>query len=616
MLGSFRSHRCVLPTEVRRDGDFGKPQHRIETCTVYCAPLSVFLLSVSLARNMSLLLRTAALSAALLVLLGAGTSSNTPSSQGMITDHSMVVSAHPLATAIGVGVMRDGGNAIDAAVAVHFALAVVSPWAGNVGGGGFMLARTADGEVHTLDFREKAPSAASREMYLDSLGTVVPKLSTRGALAAGVPGTVAGLFAMHDSLGTLPMARLIQPAIDLALEGVSLSRNEALQLNAARKDLVRYGTVLSSYIVREHWQAGDTIYQPELAATLIRIRDEGEAGFYRGRTADLIVAEMQRSKGLITHTDLESYSPMWRTAIHSKYRGIDVYGMPPPSSGGIALAQFLSAMEAAPELPGERHSADRVHYMVEVSRRVYADRAQRLGDPDFLYIPVAELLHPDYIGVKMKDMDSLQATPSVSLLDRPACVEHEQTTHFSIVDPMGNAVSITTTLNGNFGSCVVVGEAGFVLNNEMDDFSLNPGKRNRAGVQEGSTNAIAPNKRMLSSMAPTILVKDGELYMVLGTPGGASIITTVFQTVLNVVDHGMTMQEAVAAPRFHHQWLPDTIQAEAGCFSIADSLSLVEMGHNIRSRSPYGRVDAILVLPDGRLEGGADPRGEDVAGGF
>lgn len=528
----------------------------------------------------------------------------------------MVVSAHPLATAIGVAVMRDGGNAIDAAIAVHYALAVVSPWAGNIGGGGFMLARTADGAVHALDFREKAPSAASRGMYLDSLGNLVPKLSTRGALAAGVPGAVAGMFAMHDSLGTLPMERLIQPAIDLAMAGVVLTRQEAMQLNAARHDLEHYGTKPCSYTERERWQVGETIFQPELAATLIRIRDEGKAGFYGGRTADLIVEEMQRNKGLITHADLASYSPKWRTAIHSTYRGIDVYGMPPPSSGGVALAQFFAAMEAAPAFLNGPHDANRVHYMVEIARRVFADRAERLGDPDFLDIPLAELVDPRYIRSKMDDIDSMHATPSAVLLDRPKCVEHEQTTHFSIVDQMGNAVSITTTLNGNFGSCVVVGGAGFVLNNEMDDFSLNPGQRNRAGIEEGNTNAILPNKRMLSSMAPTILVKDGALFMVLGSPGGSSIITTVFQTVLNVVDHGMTMQEAVTAPRFHHQWLPDTIQAERGCFGSNDSLLLVRMGHNIRTRPQYGRVDAIRVLADGRLEGGADPRGEDVAGGF
>jgi gamma-glutamyltranspeptidase/glutathione hydrolase len=361
---------------------------------------------------------------------------------------------------------------------------------------------------------------------------------------------------------------------------------------------------------------GDTIIQPELAETLTRIRDEGRTGFYQGLTAELIVGEMMRNNGMVTYDDLASYRPMWRVPIRSRFRGLDVYGMPPPSSGGVALAQLLSAMEVAPEYAGDRHCAKRVHYMVEASRRVYADRALRLGDPDFLDIPLAELVDPAHILSKMKDMDSLQATPSIVLLDRPASVESDQTTHFSIVDPMGNAVSITTTLNGNFGSCVVVGEAGFVLNNEMDDFSLNPGKKNRHGVQEGSSNAIEPNKRMLSSMAPTIVTKDGQLFMVLGTPGGSSIITTVFQTLLNVVDHGMTMQEAVSAPRFHHQWLPDTIQAEPGCFSSKDSLLLVRMGHSIRIRSPYGRVDAIRVLPDGRLEGGADPRGEDWAGGF
>jgi gamma-glutamyltranspeptidase / glutathione hydrolase len=565
---------------------------------------------------MSFFVRAAAFVAVLLVILGAGPSLSTQGSQGAVMDRSMVVSAHPLATEVGVSIMREGGNAIDAAIAVHFALAVVSPWAGNIGGGGFMLARTSDGHVHALDFREKASASATSDMYLDSTGAVIPKLSTRGALAAGVPGTVAGLLAMHDSLGSMPIERLIQPAIDLARNGVVLSRYETFQLNAARNDLERYSTMPCSYTERDRWHVGDTIFQPELAETLTRIREEGRAGFYGGRTADLIVDEMRRNHGLVTHDDLLAYHPMWREPIKSRFRGLDVYGMPPPSSGGVAVAQLLSAMEAAPEYSGGWNCANRVHYMVEAIRRVYADRAMRLGDPDFLDIPLSELVDPEYILSKMDDMDSLQATPSALLFDRPAPLEHDQTTHFSIVDPMGNAVSITTTLNGNFGSCVVVGGAGFVLNNEMDDFSLNPGKKNRYGVKEGNNNAIAPNKRMLSSMAPTIVTKDGALFMVLGTPGGASIITTVFQTLLNVVDHGMSMQEAVSAPRFHHQWLPDTIQAESGCFSSKDSILLVRMGHNIRTRPPYGRVDAIRVLSDGRLEGGADPRGEGLAGGF
>jgi gamma-glutamyltranspeptidase/glutathione hydrolase len=414
----------------------------------------------------------------------------------------------------------------------------------------------------------------------------------------------------------MSMARLIQPAIDLARRGVVLTRYETLHLNAARNDLERYSTMPNSFTDRDRWHEGDTIIQSELAATLTRIREEGQAGFYKGLTADLIVGEMVRNHGLVTHDDLVSYRPMWRVPVQSRFRGLEVYGMPPPSSGGVAVAQLLVAMEAATELRDEWHCASRVHYMVEAGRRVYADRSKLLGDPDFMDIPVNALVDPDYILAKMNDMDSLQATPSSFLLDRPISMESEETTHFSIVDPMGNAVSITTTLNGNFGSCVVVGGAGFVLNNEMDDFSLNPGKSNRFGVHEGNSNAIAPNKRMLSSMAPTIVTKDGALFMVLGTPGGSSIITTVFQTILNVVDHGMSMQEAVSAPRFHHQWLPDTIQAEPGCFSSMDSLHLVRMGHKIRLRSPYGRVDAIRVLPDGRLEGGADPRGEDIAGGF
>jgi len=535
---------------------------------------------------------------------------------GPVMERAMVVSAHPYATAIGVQVMLDGGNAIDAAVAVHYALAVVSPWAGNIGGGGFMLARLADGRVRALDFREKAPEQATLNMYLDSAGKVVPKLSTRGHLAAGVPGAVAGLIAMHDSLGRMPMHLLIQPAIDLATKGIRLNAGEARELERARAEIERYSTMPSSYTGRAKWKLGDTIVQPELAATLIRIRDMGRAGFYAGETADLIVAEMQRGKGLISHADLASYEPVWRTPVHSTFRGLDVYGMPPPSSGGIALAQLLQAIEQAPSAALHGSEADRIHYMVEAERRVYADRAARLGDPDFLSISMEALVDPHYVQLKMADIDMRRATSSSSLLRQPPCPEHDQTTHFSIVDELGNAVSITTTLNGNFGSCLVVGGAGFVLNNEMDDFSLKQRTPTVPGTCGGNHNAIAPNKRMLSSMSPTILTKDGELFMVLGTPGGASIISTVFQTILNVVDHGMTMQEAVSARRFHHQWMPDSVFVEPGCIGQADSSVLVGRGHTLVKRQPYGRVDAIRKLPDGRLEGGADPRGEDAADGF
>lgn len=565
---------------------------------------------------MSFLARATAFSAVLLFACGAGLPVRTGGALGPVNERAMVVAAHPLATAIGVQVMRDGGNAIDAAVAVHYALAVVSPWAGNIGGGGFMLVRSSDGEVTALDFREKAPEGATRNMYLDSAGRVVPKLSTRGHLAAGVPGTVAGMFAMHDSLGSLPMERLIQPAIEMARKGVVLSLHEAKELDHARKEIDRNSTKPCAFTAREHWKVGDTLVQPELAATLVRIRDHGLDGFYKGETAELIVAEMARGKGLIGHSDLQAYAPVWRTPVHSTFRGLDVYGMPPPSSGGIALAQLLTAMEQAPPAVTTAGTASRAHYMIEAERRVYADRALRLGDPDFFDIPLTALLDPAYVQHKMADHRPERATASKQLHAQPPCAEHDQTTHFSIVDAFGNAVSLTTTLNGNFGSCVVVGGGGFVLNNEMDDFSLRPGATGSSGVRIGDHNAIAPHKRMLSSMSPTIITKDGQLYMVVGTPGGASIISTVFQTILNVVDHGMTMQEAVAAPRFHHQWMPDSVHVEAGCFERADSLALVALGHTLVKRAPYGRVDAIRVLPDGRLEGGADPRGEDSADGF
>jgi gamma-glutamyltranspeptidase/glutathione hydrolase len=565
---------------------------------------------------MSFSFRAAALSAVLLVVIGTGFTGRPRGPLGPLSEHAMVVAAHPVATAIGVQVLREGGNAIDAAVAVHFALAVVSPWAGNIGGGGFMLVRSGNGHVMALDFREKAPQAATHNMYLDSTGMVVPKLSTRGHLAAGVPGAVAGLFAMHDSLGRMPMSLLIQPAINLALKGVRLTAHEARELDHARADMERFSTMPSAYTSRSRWKLGDTLVQPELAATLMRIRDNGPAGFYAGETADLIVAEMRRGKGLIGHEDLEAYQPVWRTPVHSTFRGLDVYGMPPPSSGGIALAQLLQAMEQAPPGVFTGTEAERIHYMVEIERRVFADRATHLGDPDFLNISTAALVDPYYVQRKMADIDRQRATSSSQLLIQPPCAEHDQTTHFSIVDGLGNAVSITTTLNGNFGSCLVVGGAGFVLNNEMDDFRLKPSVPNAVGVLSGSHNTIAPNKRMLSSMSPTILAKDGDLFMVLGTPGGSTIISTVFQTILNVVDHGMTMQEAVAAPRFHHQWLPDTVHMEPGCFGKADSVALVLKGHTLVKRNPYGRVDAIRKLPDGTLEGGADPRGEDAVGGF
>lgn len=536
--------------------------------------------------------------------------------RGLVTRNAMVVSAHPLATEVGVRILREGGNAVDAAVGVHWALAVVAPWAGNIGGGGFMLIRSRNGMAHSIDFRETAPGAARMDMYLDDRGLPDAALSLDGHLAAGVPGSVAGLFAVHDSLGSLPMERLIQPAIDLAGNGFALTPLEANELNLALPRLRRNDTMPNAYTARDRWRAGDTLRLMDLARSLERIRDAGAAGFYEGATASLLVAEMQRGGGIITADDLREYRPEWRPVVRGGYRGYGIISMGPPSSGGIVLLQCLESMEAMDVGAGGRQRAATVHRMVEAERRAYADRAVHLGDPDFVEVPVDALIDTAYADRRMDDFHADRATPSslVHAGEPPRGSGH--TTHFSVVDARGDAVSCTTTLNGSYGSAVVVGGAGFLLNNEMDDFSAAPGSPNAYGLIGGDANAIAPRKRMLSSMAPTIVTRADGLFMVLGTPGGSTIPTSVFQTVLNVIDHGMGMQEAVEAPRFHHQWLPDTIMEEAGAIAAEDSLRLVRMGHVLKVRAPIGSVDAILVLPDGRLEGGADPRGDDVAGGF
>lgn len=534
----------------------------------------------------------------------------------MIADSAMVVSAHPLATAVGVQVLRNGGNAVDAAVAVHWALAVVAPWAGNVGGGGLMVIRDADGTVRTLDFRETAPAAAHRDMYLDRDGQPIEKLSLVGHRSSGVPGSVAGLFAAHDSLGRLPMKLLIQPAIDLAEKGFTLTALEAKELNQKLTSIRSASTRPSTFTEKAHWLPGDTLRLPALARTLILIREGGADGFYRGTTADLIVEEMKRGGGLIEHKDLTSYKPIWRKPITGSYRDLDIVTMGPPSSGGIVLIQALKALESMDLSRSGWQKASTVHRMVEAERRAFADRAKHLGDPDFVSVPSDQLVSPDYVAHRMADFDATKATPSALVHAGDPLAESEHTTHFSIVDEQGNAVSCTTTLNGSYGSGVVVGGAGFVLNNEMDDFSIAPNTPNRFGLVGSNANIIAPGKRMLSSMAPTIITRNGKLFMVLGSPGGATIPTSVLQTVVNLTDHGMTAKQAVSAPRFHHQWRPDTILVEANAILPDDSLALVKMGHILKVRAPIGRVDAILVLPDGRLEAGADPRGDDAAAGY
>ncbi|MEM1323264.1 MAG: gamma-glutamyltransferase [Bacteroidota bacterium] len=535
-----------------------------------------------------------------------------------IADKAMVVSAHPLATKAGLEVMQQGGNAADAAIAVQFALAVTYPVAGNIGGGGFMIWRDQQGQTAALDFREKAPLAAHRDMYLDSLGNVIKGLSINGHLAAGVPGSVDGMFKIFDRYSQLKdFPKLINPAIRLAADGFPVTEQQAKRLNRFEEGFRKYNSTLPVFVKEGGWKAGDLLQQPDLARTLERIRDKGEAGFYEGEVADKIVAEMKAGGGIMTLEDLKKYDAVWRAPVQSQYKGFEIISMPPPSSGGIALTQLLEIAEEYPLRDWGFHSLQAVHLMTEAERRVYADRATHLGDADFYPVPQAQLLDPAYLLTRMEDYTPTQATPSDSILaGNFVPQESEETTHFSIVDAAGNAVSITTTINSGYGSKTNVTGAGFILNNEMDDFSAKPGIPNFYGLIGAEANAIRPEKRMLSSMTPTIVAKDGQLYMVVGTPGGSTIITSVFQCILNVVEFGMDMSASVAAPRFHHQWKPDALQYEAETFSPALLDSLQAKGHALKERGSIGRVDAILVQPDGKLEGGADPRGDDHAEGF
>ena len=529
----------------------------------------------------------------------------------------MVVSANHLASEVGVAILKKGGNAVDAAVAVQFALAVVYPNAGNIGGGGFMVYRSAKGETNTLDFREKGPAAANRDMYLDANGNPIVEKSLYGQLAAGVPGSVAGMEEAHQKYGKLKWADLIEPAVRLAADGFKISARQANELNGLKNRFTKLNPLGTALINADKWAEGDVLTQKELSNTLALIKEHGRKGFYEGAVADSIVAEMKRGGGIISKQDLIDYKAVWRKAVTGKYRGYDVITMPPPSSGGIALIQLLKSVEPYPLTKWGFNTDSTVQVMIEAERRVYADRAAHLGDPDFYPVPQDQLMEDSYIKQRMSTFNWQKASTSAEIsAGEVAPKEHEETTHFSIVDKEGNAVAITTTLNGSYGAGVVVKGAGFLLNNEMDDFSVKPGATNMYGVVGGEANAIAPGKRMLSSMTPAILAKDSDLFMVVGTPGGSTIITSVFQTILNVVDFNMSMQSAVAAKKFHHQWLPDDVAIEDKALDSLTKVKLEAKGYKFVSRGSIGRVDAILKTKWGYYQGGADPRGDDKAVGW
>ncbi|MFL2595025.1 MAG: gamma-glutamyltransferase [Flavobacteriaceae bacterium] len=551
------------------------------------------------------------------VLTSCTTHNTSIQSSGTIGNHALVSSAHPLASAIGLEIMKNGGNAIDAAIATHFALAVVYPQAGNIGGGGFAVIRMNYGTINSLDFREKAPALAHREMYLNAKGQLNDMQSTHGLMASGVPGAVDGMFALHQKYGTLPMAELIEPSIEMAQRGYALTPLAAELLNTKQEEFQTYNRWSTPYHSDQDWQAGDTITQPDLALTLEHIQTNGRNGFYEGIVADQIVAEMQSKNGLISHADLKNYQSVWRKPITGNYRGHQIISMAPPSSGGVALIQLLQGTEGYPIADWGHNSTKTIHLMAELERRVYADRATYLGDPDFINLPVDQLLDPRYNEQRFSDISFDKATPSalVSAGEIPPS-ESPETTHLSIADADGNAVAITTTLNSSFGNKVMVKGAGFFLNNEMDDFSSKPGSPNQFGLIGGEANAIAPHKRMLSSMTPTIVTYKDQLKMIVGTPGGSTIITSVYQTLLNVIDHGMGMQEAVNVKRVHHQWYPDEIRVESDALTENVQTDLAQLGHQLRMTDKIGRMDCILVLPDGRLEGGADPRGDNTALGY
>jgi gamma-glutamyltranspeptidase / glutathione hydrolase len=531
--------------------------------------------------------------------------------------HGMVVSAHPEASGAGVSILQKGGNAIDAAVATEFALSVCYPEAGNIGGGGFMLIRMNDGSSDVVDYREKAPMGATRDMYLDEKGILKEGSSTESHLAAGVPGTVDGMLKVHRKYGRLSLREVIQPAIELAAKGFTITEEQAGSFNRNREYFLKMNATPPAFVKNGEWKAGDVLLQPDLAATLERIRDNGREGFYSGKTAEMIIREMKRGKGIISAIDLTKYEAKFRKPLSGEYRGFRIITIPPPSSGGIILLQLLKMIEPWPLRESGFHSLKAIHLIAEAEKRAFADRAEYAGDPDFIDVHTSTLLDQKYLKRRFKDFDRDQATDikkiKAGLLSG---YESNETTHYSVVDKDGNAVSATTTLNNLFGSGIVVEGAGFLLNDQMDDFSVKPGTPNMYGLVGGEANSISPGKRMLSSMTPSIVEKDGKLFLIAGSPGGSTIPTTVFQVITNVIDYKMDIRQAVDTGRFHDQWLPDYIMFEKGSIDSLVLEGLKRMDYDFKERSVIGSVNAIEMLPDGKIRAGADRRGYNTACGY
>ena len=539
---------------------------------------------------------------------------NYSSNKKIVCSNGAVVSAHPLASKVGLDILKQGGNAVDAAIATQLALAVVYPNAGNLGGGGFFVARLSDGQLKSIDYREMAPGQAHRDMYLNKNGDPLFEKSQEGHLSSGVPGTVAGLFASYK-YAKLPFEKLIQPAIELAEKGFCITEKEARSFNGLQAALVKYNTVNSAFL-KDNWKKGDTLIQTDLANTLKRIRDYGQAGFYEGETARLIVEEMKRGGGIISLEDLKNYVAKERTPHVFNYKEYKIVGMPMPSSGGLLLNQMMKMIEDRNIAQMGFLSPQAIQLMTEVERRAFADRARYMGDADYYKVPVDKLSSDAYLKERMLSYDANKATPSKQIQSgKIEGYESEETTHLSVLDKYGNAVAVTTTLNDSYGSKTVVGGAGFFLNDEMDDFSIKPGAPNMFGAVGGEANSIKPGKRMLSSMTPTLVLKDNKPFLVVGTPGGTTIPTSVFQTIVDIIEFNMSTEDAVWKPKFHHQWLPDEISIERA-IPEATREALRKMGYTIKERGPIGRTEVIKVLPGGKMEAVADVRGDDSAEGY